>query len=324
MGCTGPLRWGSSSALLVFCLCCWVGERRGAERWTFAWAMAQGWPVMFWHPSIPAWAFLPAASRDMDSVLQNILCPHAHRQCWPVEQSISVIGKVASVLDAVQHTKSDALESLQIEIKRKQLRSWKDWMFCFLFFLIDSINLLLEGITARMIHWQREGKGTVEKRVSPLPVTARGKPWRLSDGGRAGPEEQRVQRAEEMVSAEVSRGLCPSSRVLQESLNDGEWYSLVMVLSTERTCNRVLSLGRTQAVLQLPGGLPDPPEARGPTSWARLRAQVESRGCSLQRGRSQVPGGTHHSGPTSDSVPRPQQPRGESRACLEGQELVGF
>lgn len=174
MGCTGPPTWGSSSALLFFCLCCWVGEHRGAERWTFAWAVAQGWPMTFWHPGIPAWAFFPAASRDMDSVLQDILCPHAHRQCWLVEQSISAIGKVASVLDAVQHRKSDASESLQIEIKRKQLRSWKEGMFCFLFFLIDSINLLLEGITARMSHWQREGNGTVEKRVSPLPGASHG------------------------------------------------------------------------------------------------------------------------------------------------------
>lgn len=174
MGCTGPPTWGSSSALLFFCLCCWAGEHRGAERWTFAWAVAQGGPMTFWHPGIPAWAFLPAASRDMDSVLQDILCPHAHRQCWLVEQSISAIGKVASVLDAVQHRKSDALESLQIEIKRKQLKSWKEGMFCFLFFLIDSINLLLEGITARMSHWQREGNGTVEKRVSPLPGASHG------------------------------------------------------------------------------------------------------------------------------------------------------
>ena len=46
------------------------------------------------------------------------------------------------------------------------------------------------------------------------------------------------------------------------------------------------------------------------------------KGCNLQLRRLQVPGGTHRPGPTSDCVPCPQQPRGKSRACPEGQGLV--
>lgn len=64
-------------------------------------------------------------------------------------------------------------------------------LFSFFFFLIDGINFLLEGITARMSHWQREGNSAVENWVSPLPVAALGKPWRLSDGasGAGGAED---------------------------------------------------------------------------------------------------------------------------------------
>lgn len=54
----------------------------------------------------------------------------------------------------------------------------------------------------------------------------------------------------------MEKWVCLSSRVLQARLNDGEDHSLVKGLSTEKMCNRVLSLGRTQAVLQLSGGFP--------------------------------------------------------------------
>lgn len=57
----------------------------------------------------------------------------------------------------------------------------------------------------------------------------------------------------------MEKWICLFSRVLQPRLNDGEDHWVVKGLSTERTCNRVLSLGRTQAVLQLSGGFPAAP-----------------------------------------------------------------
>lgn len=57
----------------------------------------------------------------------------------------------------------------------------------------------------------------------------------------------------------MEKWICLFSRVLQPRLNDGEDHLVVKGLSTERTCNRVLSLGRTQAVLQLSGGFPAAP-----------------------------------------------------------------
>ena len=81
-----------------------------------------------------------------------------HRQRWPAEQSVSVIGKVAPVLDAVQHTKWDASQSLVDRNKKEaaEKAGRTDWLFfSFFFFLIDVINLPLEGITARMSHQHR-------------------------------------------------------------------------------------------------------------------------------------------------------------------------
>lgn len=190
-------------------------------------------------------------------------------------------------------------------------------LFSFFFYLRVLTCFLKESQQGWVIG---RGRGTAQWRnASPLCLGQAMEivRWGASRAGGA-------KGAEEEMPAEVSRGLCPSSRVLQESLNDGEWHSLVMALSTERRCNRVLSLGRTQAVVQLPGGVPEPPEAQGPTSWARLRAQVESRGCSLQVGRSQVLGGTHRTGPLVTVSPIPSSPEVKAGYALRGRSLWGF
>lgn len=86
------------------------------------------------------------------------------------------------MLDAAAH-KMTCLGEPADRHKKEAAEKLEGLNILFSFFLIDGINLLLEGITARMSHWQREGNSTAEKWVSPLPVTAWGMPWRLSDGG---------------------------------------------------------------------------------------------------------------------------------------------
>lgn len=146
LSCTDP--WlvpgflGEKSGL-SYCLATWLGAQLKTHLAAHSRLCSLGSCLCSWGASA---AYLPD-SFPLGTQIKcsaQYLMSHVCRQRWPAEQSVSVIGKVAPVLDAVQYTNWDASWSLQIQIKRKQLRKLEGLtvLFCFLSLSLIFFSLL--------------------------------------------------------------------------------------------------------------------------------------------------------------------------------------